>query len=183
MGTRGTCGFRLNGQDKLAYNHFDSYPSGLGTDIARQVQAIRNKFSPGELRTLVGNLVSVNEDTTVTPELMEATKPYHDLGVSEQSVDDPYCLFRGAQGNVMAYLEMGYMLENGGFIRSSLFCEWGYIVNLDSEMLEVWEGFQKSPNLTNRYGQEQENGYYPCLLVAEFPLESVTPEQIKALEV
>ena len=33
MSTRGAAGIRMNGIDKVGYNHFDSYPSGLGVDI------------------------------------------------------------------------------------------------------------------------------------------------------
>jgi hypothetical protein len=35
MGTRGLVGFTVNGQHLLTYNHFDSYPSGLGTQTFR----------------------------------------------------------------------------------------------------------------------------------------------------
>jgi len=33
MGTRGSFGFRIKTKDKLAYNHFDSYPDGLGASV------------------------------------------------------------------------------------------------------------------------------------------------------
>jgi hypothetical protein len=33
MGTRGTWGFVLDDREKLTYNHFDSYPDGLGADL------------------------------------------------------------------------------------------------------------------------------------------------------
>ena len=33
MGTRGTCGFMYKGEPKLGYNHFDSYPDGLGVQM------------------------------------------------------------------------------------------------------------------------------------------------------
>ena len=33
MSTRGAVGIRMNGIDKIGYNHFDSYPTGLGDDI------------------------------------------------------------------------------------------------------------------------------------------------------
>lgn len=38
MGTRGIFGVRINNQDKLMYNQFDSYPSSLGTDLVNQLQ-------------------------------------------------------------------------------------------------------------------------------------------------
>jgi hypothetical protein len=33
MGTRGTVGFYTQGQPKLTYNHYDSYPDGVGVDV------------------------------------------------------------------------------------------------------------------------------------------------------
>ena len=35
MATRGLYGLRKNGQDKLTYNHFDSYPDCLGRKILK----------------------------------------------------------------------------------------------------------------------------------------------------
>lgn len=36
--------------------------------------------------------------------------------------------------------------DNNDFILDSLSCEWGYILNLDNNTLEVWKGFQKYPD-------------------------------------
>lgn len=33
MGTRGAIGFYKEGNEKVCYNHFDSYPTGLGDDL------------------------------------------------------------------------------------------------------------------------------------------------------
>lgn len=33
MATRGVCGVRVNGVDKLSYNHNDSYPGGIGRAV------------------------------------------------------------------------------------------------------------------------------------------------------
>lgn len=33
MGTRGAIGFYKDGNEKVCYNHFDSYPTGLGEDL------------------------------------------------------------------------------------------------------------------------------------------------------
>jgi len=39
-GTRGIIGFRLNSQDKLTYNHFDSYPDGLGVALLEEIRTV-----------------------------------------------------------------------------------------------------------------------------------------------
>lgn len=50
MSTRGTYGVRIDGVDKLGYNHHDSYPSYLG---ANMLEAIRSLV--GDIRLLQKN--------------------------------------------------------------------------------------------------------------------------------
>lgn len=40
MGTRGIVGLIIDTQIKASYNHFDSYPSGLGLDVVKFVKGI-----------------------------------------------------------------------------------------------------------------------------------------------
>jgi hypothetical protein len=35
------------------------------------------------------------------------------------------------------------MMDSSEFLADSLFCEWAYIINLDTEILEIYKGFQK----------------------------------------
>ncbi len=83
-----------------------------------------------------------------------------------------YKLLREAQGKMDVYLtgELRYMIDGIEFIKDSLFCEWAYIINLDNNTLEVWKGFQQSPQKDNRYGTSLEDGYYPCALIKTYPL-------------
>jgi len=66
------------------------------------------------------------------------------------------------------------MMEYGDFIKNSLFCEYAYIINLDTKKMEFWKGFQHKPNPNNRYGTKPRNGYkddyYPCKMVATYSL-------------
>ena len=44
MGTRGLVGVKLrNGRKKATYKHYDSYPSGLGVEIVKFIQALNNE--------------------------------------------------------------------------------------------------------------------------------------------
>ncbi len=42
MGTRGAVGFVLDEKEKITYNHFDSYPSGLGCDVLNYLNSIKD---------------------------------------------------------------------------------------------------------------------------------------------
>ena len=41
-------------------------------------------------------------------------------------------------------LRCGYIEDHSEFPLDSLFCEWGYIVDFDRNVFEVYEGFQKT---------------------------------------
>ena len=75
----------------------------------------------------------------------------------------------------MARLMGGLAKNSNTFIYDSLFCEWGYILNLDSEELEIYEGFQESEPVHGRYKKSDHpefccDKYYPCELVLTVPL-------------
>ena len=60
------------------------------------------------------------------------------------------------------------------FIKDSLYCEHGYVIDLDQDTLDYYVGFQKEPDLSNRYGTTRsETGYYPCRLAKSFALADV----------
>ena len=63
MGTRGAIGFRLDGVDKVAYNHFDSYPSGLGADVLTE---LCGKPNWEKMKEQVRNLAFLNQDVPPT---------------------------------------------------------------------------------------------------------------------
>lgn len=184
MGTRGIFGLRKNGKDKISYNHYDSSPNCLGE--------IMNDFVSDhdydELSELFDRLELVDESfrtSQFTDEQKEKYKEYlkrkdffnHSLTDNATGEDiTMYQFLREYQGNLERYFEIpeiDLMIDNNEFIKDSMFCEWGYIINLDNKVLEVWKGFQREPDLTNRYGQEEISGYYPCKLVLEISFNEI----------
>ena len=145
MGTRGTTGFIVNEELKASYNHFDSYPSGLGVATLEFLRTYLAEDPVGELRRQAMRLQVVDEETKPTPEQVKYLSDggFANLSVGEQSETDWYCLLRETQGDWSAILDAGYMLDGRNFPLDSLFCEWAYVINLDTETLEVYEGFQK----------------------------------------
>lgn len=179
MGTRGCYGFRKNGIDKLTYNHCDSYPDCLGHDVVQ----FCNETSIEEMNEIFDRIILVDEDSKPTVEQIEECMEYYNGGVSTRTPEDWYCLLREAQGNLSVYKNgLKYMIDNGDFIKNSLFCEYAYIINLDTNYLEFWVGFQRKPNAGNRYGTEEDNGYYPCKMVVAYPLDPKYMEQISVEE-
>lgn len=182
MGTRGLFGFRLKEKDYLAYNHFDSYPSGLGVKMAEFVQGIKNVKTT---MAKVAKLLLVSEDEKPSYEQIQKLRKFSDPKVSTGQLDEWYCLLRKCQGNPQAILQAGVMIDGHEFAADSLFCEWGYIVNFDTQKLEVYKGFQDKPHKNGRYARlpvEKDSKYYPIALVAEIPFKKVTPDSVMATE-
>ena len=87
-----------------------------------------------------------------------------------------YCEEDEDVDSIFDYLEKHSTFEmnySNDFIKDSLFCEHGYIINLDTNMLEYWRGFQTEKDDNNRYGTVCDRGYYPCKLKKEISLENI----------
>lgn len=171
MATRGCYGFRKNGVDKLTYNHYDSYPDYLGKIMV----TFCNETSLDEMNEIYDRLILVNENDKPTQEQIEECKRYYNGDVSCKTPEDWYCLLRNAQGDLDAYKNgLKYMIDSCGFIKDSLWCEYAYIINLDTYELEFWVGGQDKPDIYNRYGVEKDGDYYPCKMVASYPLATIS---------
>jgi len=149
MGTRGFVGVSVDGTEKIAYQQFDSYPSGVGLQAlgaARKIAA-----DPAAWRERAAGLTLVTNDTRPTPEQVERLRQYADTAVSTGELTEWYVLLRNLQGDLIGYLDVGLMEDAGRFPLDSLFCEWGYLVDFDEGVFEVYKGFQKAPHDRGRF--------------------------------
>ncbi|HBD95379.1 MAG TPA: hypothetical protein DC057_14520 [Spirochaetia bacterium] len=180
MGTRGIYGFYKDGVDKLTYKHMDSYPSYLGAEIIDFIKTT----SIEELNKIFDKIILVNGDSKPTEEQIKECEDFTNLGVSNQSTSDWYCILRNSQGDLNAYKgNLKYMIDNKGFIKDSLFCEWGYIINLDDNILEIYRGLIRSRNSrNNRYWTLKHNGYCACEIIKTFPLNNIPDNWLEILE-
>ena len=183
MSTRGAVGFRLNGVDKITYNHSDSYPSGLGQDVLDFLSGYFKKGTISGLKKKVNKIELIDAKVEPTLEQQERYKKYADTGVSSGKLSEWYVLLRNLQGSLKDFLDAGVMNDGSKFLSDSLFCEWAYIVNLDDETLEVYKGFNEKPNGKGRYAKNAvlppptETGYqykyYPVTLKKTYPLSKL----------
>lgn len=188
MSTRGSIGFRVNGVDKLTYNHSDSYPSGLGQEFVSQCRKLAKIKS---LNQRVDKLVVVNDDVPPTTVEIEKLSEWANLSVDTGTVTNWYCLLHKTQGDLTKILKAGYMLDGNNFILDSLFCEYAYILNLDDGTLEFYRGFNQRKNKNKgRYsslkplGQDHREGdyvYYGCTLVGSVPLNNIPKNTIELI--
>ena len=179
MGTRGVWGFRKNGHTIATYRQFDCYPEGLGKDF---FEFVKKNNKQGRLWNLFDNIIEINEKDKPTEEQKEYCKKmgwFNDY-VSSKSDDDWYCLLRGLQDpeNWQTVIDDGgnVYVDNciNFLIRDSLFCEYGYIFDIDDNVLEFYVGFQNIPQMDNPYGCEpNKDGYYPCRLIGKLYMDDM----------
>ncbi len=74
------------------------------------------------------------------------------------------------------------MIDSESFATDSLFCEWGYLANLDTDTLEVYRGFNKGEAEGRFAGPVEEGGYGPITLVAEVPFAELTDDTMHDIE-
>ena len=167
MGTRGAYGFYKDGVSKITYNHFDSDLEYLGKDIIkyiknRSIQDINNDFAV---------ITMVNSNDKPTTEQFLKCAEYYNKNVNSKSPEDWYCVLRDIQGDLLAHSKVGLMIDNQEFMKDSLFCEYAYIINLDTNVLEIYEGFQKKRSDTRYQPDKPEGqGYWGCKLIKEISL-------------
>ena len=135
MGTRGAFGVVIGEQEKIGYNQYDSYPGGYGLE---NLQWLRGADLEWARQFAEGAKVVSNETAKPTAAEQADLQQYADTHVSEQSLEDWYCLTHKTHGNIGAMLECGYIDDSHTFPLDSLFCEWAYIVDFD--LLSVFEG-------------------------------------------
>src|SRR5690242_2104256 len=104
MGTRGFITFVIDGEEKTAYNHFDSYPGGLGIDVLAWLRGVHLPH----VREQVEALRVVEPDSEPSDEDIRALKRYYNGNVGGPT-DRPtwYQLLRETQGHPAAMLSAG----------------------------------------------------------------------------
>lgn len=76
------------------------------------------------------------------------------------------------------------LVDQLNFAGDSLFCEWAYVVDMDNEILEIYEGFNKKPlsDCERFFGfKTEDNDYEPVKLVAKYAFKDATVDNILKL--
>lgn len=175
MGTRGLVGIKVDGKYSGYYNHFDSYPEGLGHGMVEFVKKL-NKDNIPEMIEKCSNLIVVNSQDDPSQEEIDRYGQFSDAKVSTGC--DWYSLLRNIQGadylDAILRGKLDHVFDDINFIKNSLFCEYAYILNLDELTLDFYRGFQHQAQEFNPFGDEfyksvSKSEYYPCAKILSIP--------------
>jgi hypothetical protein len=180
VSTRGFISFAIDGETKTAYNHSDSYPSWLGIQVLSFLEVnadgiLNDRDDETGVVQLARKLRVVDGDAEPTDADIEQHAAYANLNVGGRSERPTwYQLLRETQGCPTSMLKAGVIEDASEFPADSLFAEYGYVVDLDANVFEVYEGFQAQPHKSGRFAHMQgRDGYVPVKLVKSWPIESL----------
>lgn len=154
--------FAVEDEIKGMYNHWDSYPSGLGATICEWIETADIARAIEQFKALV----EVEDGTPPTEDQKLALMRYADPGVSTRSFDEWYVILRDTQGDPQKTLDAGYYED--GFKTGGE--EYGYLIDLTGEKLEIYSSYY--------YGSEGLEG--GRLKQYEALVQVLTFEQIRA---
>lgn len=195
MGTRNLTLVQSNNSLKVAqYGQWDGYPSGNGVIILEFVRSL-----------IAGNLVTAFRDKVNA--LTEWTEADQDEALKSVGITDGWATFeqsaalkakypgihRDTGASILSMILEGTVSQvslNTDFASDSLFCEWAYLINLDANTLEVYEGFNKEPlDADQRFAyltekREADSEYHPIKKVKEFTFDALPTNEdfLKILE-
>lgn len=183
MGTRHLVAVMQNKEYKVAqYGQWDGYPSGQGLTVLNFLkEANLDKF-----REQVSKCTFIEDEDFYS-------KAYAELNIDTK---DGYVSFEDAEVFASKYPQLSrdmggkildFVLNNDNvlltdsidFANDSLFCEWAYVVDLDKNLLEVYQGFNSKPLSKDErfFGPMDKNGYYPIKHVISFDLSKLPTEE------
>lgn len=186
MGTRNLTMVYSNGEYKVAqYGQWDGYPEGLGSQLLKYLKGI----NISELRN------AVNRCTYLTKEDFDEINN----NIDKAREDNPKFswqkfypeLSRDTGGdilNLIMFKNKKKLKNSLTFAADSLFCEWGYVIDLDKNIFEVYQGFNKDALSDDErfYFLEEESKkewredctqYHPIKFVIAYNLDELPEEK------
>ena len=178
MGTRHLIAICIDGKYPIAqYGQWDGYPEGQGVKV---LQSLKGK-SLAKLKAGASLAVAYTEDNL--------RQVYIDLGIDPDSqwitMEDSHKvnkahpqLDRSMGAKIIAFVRnqsQPYpVLNDLDFAQDSLFCEWAYVIDFDTNTFEVFKGFNHTP-LTEgerfyKADKSASDEYHAVKLVATFDL-------------
>jgi hypothetical protein len=181
MGTRNLTMVFHEKKMKLAqYGQWDGYPDGNGVKVLNFLKTVDLDVFKKKLNNI---RFATEKDEKEIEEYLETIGCKDGWMNSEQAelYHQMYSyLSRDIGANILNLIYRSHdevmVHDQTEFAADSLFCEWAYLINLDKNTLEVYQGFNKKPlGKTQRfkYLEKPEEQYKPIRCVKTFKLDSL----------
>lgn len=181
MGTRNLTIVKVDGKYPLAnYGQWDGYPSGQGITI---LNFLRREFKPSFIYKKLPKIKELTdkESNEVLKKIGSIDGWMTDKQFNEWKKYFPYA-DRNLGGEILHLINVAdadeIKIDNSlDFAADSLFCEWAYVIDFDTNKFEVYKGFNQEP-LTEEdrffflQGKEPVE-YYPVKLAVSFDLNKL----------
>lgn len=187
MGTRHLIAVQKNNEYKVAqYGQWDGYLSGQGDSILKffhenDLEAFRAKvdncFYGTQEQIDEAYTPYTNGDGWMTFEQSDEFKKSKFGYIGRDTGSEILSVILNSDGPLM-------LIDQIDFAKESLFCEYAYVIDLDDNVLEVYQGFNKEPlpDSARFTGTSRDSSEYQAVkLVASFPLGNL-PENFDELE-
>lgn len=186
MGTRNLTIVHKNGEYKVAqYGQWDGYPEGLGATLLNFLKNV----NMDSFRNAIDNVSFYTQEELeeIDKQIDEARKVIPNY---EWQRYYPH-LSRDCGGDILNRIVFKGVtkVKNAiDFAADSLFCEWAYVIDLDTNKFEVYKGFNKEELSSDErfYCMEErrdkENdilkNYHPIKFVKSYDLNNLPDEKI-----
>lgn len=177
MGTRSLIMVKSNGRFKVAqYCQWDGYPSGEGFKVVKFINNLDLYLDTHLFKVKVDGLSEWTEEQINALNDMIALDNTYNLALKhpELSWETGSDIFDLIYNDKVKKVRLDV-----GFAANSVFCEWGWCINLDTNCLDCFKGFQKKPLDSNQpfyFLQEkmaENEEYYPIKLICSIPFDDL----------
>lgn len=186
MGTRNLTMVISNGETKIAqYGQWDGYPSGQGVTalnflLNNNLEIFKEKLNrikfideakQAEINEYVKSIGSDNGWLNLKQaELYQEKYPH----LTRDTAAEILQLVMDDEGSEI------WLYDHTSFAAESVFCEWGYVIDLDKGTFEIYQGFQNKPlGKTQRFKSMEKEGmkYYPIRMIKKYKLDELPTEE------
>jgi hypothetical protein len=191
VGTRNLTMVQKNNKLVVAqYGQWDGYPFGQGVKVLRFAKKISNELNRIKFEEQLKKCVYITEEKR--KELYESVlgpsyskDGWITIEQSNKLANAFPTLHRDTCANILDIIfhsedEIIYLIDASDFAGDSVFCEWAYLINLDTNQLEVYRGFNEEPlEKSERFYSTNtpNNGHYPIRFLHTYNIDNLPEER------
>lgn len=172
MGTRHLIAAKIDGDYRIAqYGQWDGYPEGQGATCLDFLNETDLDAFKAKLRA-TSFLTKEEVDQVNSDGDWRAKYPY----LSRDTGADILNVVNSSENPIK-------LVDMRGFAGDSLFCEYAYVIDFDTDTFEIFKGFNKTPTPSDsRFPSgadwlEKTDGYEPVALVQSYALDCLPSKE------